>query len=117
MFRQNFETHSLGLGIVGSLKYTWGQTMDAVEQLFTRSLDQESVRADPISPGLTIPRTWGVYKIEGSDCGPSGKRYRHGNHPIRRVELERDFGKVAVVAVMPAEELATQLELQMNLSS
>jgi hypothetical protein len=89
--------------------------MDAVEQLFTRALDQESVGADPISPGLTIPRTWGVYKIEGSDCGPSGKRYRHGNHPIRRVELERDFGKVAVVAVMPAKKLATQLEFRMNL--
>ena len=61
-----------------------------------------------------IPRTWDVYKMEGTDCGPSGKRYRTGNHPIRYTELQREFGKVSVVAVMPAKELAVQLEANLN---
>jgi len=88
--------------------------MDAVEQLFTKAMNPEMVRTDPISPGLTIPRTWGVYKIEDTNCGSSGKRYRAGNHPIRCSELQREFGKVSVVAVMPAKELAVELEANLN---
>ena len=87
--------------------------MDAVERLFINAIDPKAIRPDPISPGLTIPRTWGVYKILDEKCGPSGKRFRNGNHPIREIELEREFS-VEVVALMPSKALAVDLAGRLN---
>jgi hypothetical protein len=58
---------------------------------------------------LTIPRTYGVYRL-GSKT-KSVRRFRFGNHPIRQRELINEHGAADIIAVFfdrrHAEELAS----------
>ena len=47
---------------------------------------------------LTIPRTYGVYKLKGQ--AKSGRTFRFGNHPIRHYELTNEYGRTDVVAIL-----------------
>ena len=58
---------------------SWSILMSEIELLFSRAIDPDNVRVDRTSPRYTIPRTWGVYEIEGADRGYSGKPFRKGN--------------------------------------
>lgn len=51
------------------------------------TISRASVRPDPTNPGLTIPRTFGVWELLGRT---GSKRYRYGNNPIRETELARE---------------------------
>ena len=58
-----------------------------VEKAIARAVSPRSVR---LSGNLTVPRTYGVYRLpHGSG---DTRCYRYGNHPIRMKELEREFG-------------------------
>ena len=88
--------------------------MSEIELLFSRAIDPDNVRVDRTSPRYTIPRTWGVYEIEGADRGYSGKPFRKGNHPIRLKELERNIGSVKLVSLFAEEELTVKLASCLN---
>lgn len=80
------------------------------------SFQAKAVSPNSVSPDgpLTLPRTWGVYDIEPSDREHSTRRYRFGNHPVRQHELEREFGKVVLVALFLERTLATKLASALN---
>lgn len=62
--------------------------MKAVADILQRAVSGASVRPD--GRGYTVPRSWGVYRLP-ADAGAT-RRLRFGNHPVRQVELEREFG-------------------------
>jgi len=59
----------------------------------------EDTRPDPGKPGLTIPRSFGVWRLP---TGSEGKQYRFGNYPIRGKELAREFGEATLVTLYSA---------------
>ena len=91
--------------------------MKEIELLLAKAISPADVRTDPTNPAYTVPHTWGVYKIIGTDCGPSGKRFRKGNHPVRHQELMREFREVRLIALFCEEALARQLATAMNNAS
>jgi len=88
--------------------------MTKIELLFSKALNPEAVRISRQNPRYTTPRTWGVYEIRGTDCGPSSKRFRRGNHPIRHRELLKECGDVKLVALFGEELLAIELAASLN---
>ena len=56
-------------------------------ELSARAISPRSVR---VAGSLTEPRTYGVYELGQS--GNCTRRYRLGNHPVRQIELEREWG-------------------------
>jgi len=90
--------------------------MDKIEMLYLKAVDLETLRSDPNDGRYTVPNTWGVYEIEATKCGPAGKRFRKGNHPVRLQELQREFGEVKVGAVFSEEQLASELTELLNFS-
>ena len=63
----------------------------------------------------TSPHTWGVYRIEPEKAS-STKRFRKGNHPVRRRELTREYpaGPVKMIALYTQEALAIELMELLN---
>ena len=66
---------------------------------------------DPDNPGLTIPRSFGVWQLPAK---VSGKRYRFGNYPARGKDLEREFGKVKLIKLYTARTAARTHADQLN---
>ena len=72
----------------------------AREQLFASAYDELRRRAIDPSEGVvegnyTKPRTWGVYRLP-AEATRVGERFRMGNHPIRQIELQREFGSATL---------------------
>ncbi len=88
--------------------------MNDIDLLFAKAVDPDMVRTSSSSRSYTSPHTWGVYEINEVSCGPSGTRFRKGNHPIRRNELEREFGRVILVALFTEEAIAIELASRLN---
>ena len=61
--------------------------MASLEHIISRAISPSSVRPDG---WLTVPRSYGVYRVPSS--AGSTRRFRFGNHPVRQRELEREFG-------------------------
>jgi hypothetical protein len=59
---------------------------NAIRALTRRAVTVTSVRIDG---RYTVPRSYGVYVLPNTSG--SSRRYRFGNHPIRLIELNRDF--------------------------
>lgn len=59
----------------------------AIDDIIDRAISPSQVT---IAGPLTVPRSWGVYRIP-VDSGAT-RRFRFGNHPVRMTELERDYG-------------------------
>ncbi len=83
--------------------------MNLTERLFMNTIDPDDVTIDPKRPNHTSPLTWGVYKILEKDCGPAGKRFREGNHPIRHMELMKELGETELVALFHEKGDAVRL--------
>lgn len=62
----------------------------------------------------TVPRTWGVYQLKPQQNNLTKKTFRIGNHPVRKIELERDFGAVEVIALFTSRYLANELAITLN---
>ena len=58
-----------------------------ITTLSVRSISPQDVKPDG---RYTTPRSFGVYELPSSVSGTP--RFRFGNHPVRRHELEREFG-------------------------
>ena len=65
-----------------------------------------------INGNYTIPRSYGVYRIERK--GNVGRRYRFGNHPVRMNELVRDYGDCSLEALFLDRDDAKQLADELN---
>jgi len=59
----------------------------------------------------TNPRTFGVYEIIGTN---SSKRFRFGNHPVREIELIRDFENVKRLGLFLIRKDAKNLADHLN---
>ena len=88
--------------------------MGKIEILFSKAVDPDTLRPDPNDARYSVPHTWGVYEIDAAKCGPAGKRFRKGNHPVRLHELQREFGAVKVAAVFSEEHPAVKLTELLN---
>jgi hypothetical protein len=82
---------------------------DRIEVLLSRAVSERSVRPDGRD---TVPRIYGVYAVQNP-----GLRFRYGTHPVRNVELVREYGGVARVALFrdrggDAKELASLLNAE-----
>lgn len=65
--------------------------MSEKENLFSKSVLENTIRIDSKNKNYTIPRSFGVYEIL---LLTNSKRYRFGNHPVRENELIREFENV-----------------------
>jgi len=64
---------------------------ESLTTLTSRSIPPKTVQA---KGNLTTPRSYGVYELPETSKGT--RRFRYGNHPVRMIELERDFKKCAL---------------------
>lgn len=78
-------------------------------ELFT--ILASNTEQDPDNPGLTIPRSFGVWQLPANTVG---KRYRFGNYPARGKDLEREFGKVKLIKLYTARAAAKTHADQLN---
>ena len=62
-----------------------------VDQLLSKAISEHSFQINPKNKNYTIPKTFGVYEI---DTSANVKKFRYGNHPVREIELLREFGNV-----------------------
>jgi hypothetical protein len=80
--------------------------MGDLAKVIARAISPSSVRPDG---ALTVPRSFGVYRIPSSAA--STRRYRYGNHPIRLQELEREFGSCRLEHLFAHREEAKKVAL------
>ncbi len=74
-------------------------------------LEESELKNDLNNSRLTTPRSYGVYKIIDNI---KGRIYRYGNHPIRKIELEREYGKVEVLYIFSARKNAKKQSDKLN---
>jgi hypothetical protein len=77
--------------------------------LLSRAIDPNSVHDDPSSPGLTTPRSYGVYDIASLHRTSCGRRFRYGNHPVRMRELAHEYGQATLIALFRDRDDAKSL--------
>ena len=80
-----------------------------IQDLLAKSVDPATLASDG---NLTHPRSWGVYELHMTRG--SIRRFRFGNHPVRGLELEREFGMVRVVGVFTSRTTAQELQRLLN---
>lgn len=82
-----------------------------VKALLKSAISEQSIERVGL---YTEPRTWGVYQLRASPNEGTKKIFRIGNHPVRKNELERDFGAVELVALFTSRYLANELATILN---
>lgn len=81
-----------------------------VRELLVKAVEPGSLRPAGL---YTHPASWGVYRI-APPKPTATRRYRFGNHPVRQLELQRDFGSVTVIAHFTARARAEELAALLN---
>ena len=81
--------------------------MKIMSDLMKRAISEKSLRQDGI---YTKPRSFGVYRVPQN----SGRTFRFGNHPIRQLELIREFTKCDLEAVFLDRDDARSLAKALN---
>ena len=84
---------------------------DSIETIVRRAITPSSVR---ITGSLTDPRSYGVYRLP-SNCGAT-RRYRFGNHPIRKQELAQEFKHCALMYLFRSRADAMAVAASLNAS-
>ena len=74
-------------------------------------IKEYELRIDPDNRYLTIPRSFGVYELPENS---KGRTYRYGNHPIRKIELEREFGELDVLYIYLSRKEAKEHANELN---
>lgn len=74
-------------------------------------IKEYGLRIDPDNLYLTIPRSYGVYELPEN---ATGRRYRFGNHPIRQIELEKEFGDLDILYIYLSREEAKEHANELN---
>ena len=83
-----------------------------ITELMAMAISPATVRA---KGNLTIPRSYGVYRLTGSQ--KSGRLHRFGNHPVRLQELIRDYGGATREALFTNRKHAAELASLLNHSA
>jgi hypothetical protein len=84
--------------------------MNPKEQLMARAVDPKYYPIDPENPNWTKPRTYGTFSIPDEFVyHKKHRKYRCGNYPLRLIDLERDYGKVELIAVFENRDDAEAL--------
>lgn len=83
--------------------------MDLNGSLEDRAISPRSVQPDG---ALTSPRSYGVYELPATAVGT--KRFRYGNHPVRKHELEREFGGCALRYLFLRRDDAAAMAARLN---
>jgi hypothetical protein len=80
-----------------------------IRELKALAISESAVSIDGC---YTNPRTYGVYEI----LAPTGysRRFRFGNHPVRKAELTREYGDVKLENLFEDREHATKLANLLN---
>ena len=65
-----------------------------------------------VNGNLTQPRSYGVYQLPRSSEGTS--TFRFGNHPIRQIELEREYGSCRLIILFLDRQDAVELAARLN---
>ena len=86
-------------------------TSSRLKDIQSRAVSPASVQVDG---NYTHPRTWGVYKVHPSANGVPGEAYRMGNHPVRRAELEREYGAAKLLHLFTFRADAMQMKSLLN---
>lgn len=89
-----------------SLKMSDIKQMSEKENLLSKSISETSVGIDTENKKYTIPRSYGVYEIP---LVTNAKRFRFGNHPVREIELIREFENVTRIGLFLDREDAKAL--------
>ena len=76
-------------------------------------ISPQDIKLDPTNKNWTSPRSYGVWELPNS---ANGKRFRHGNNPIREKELSREFDLVKLIALYLVRENAVKHANQLNKS-
>ena len=79
--------------------------------LLSKSISEITVRIDTENKNYTIPRSYGVYEIP---IVTNTKRFRYGNHPIREIELIREFENIKRIGLFFDRENAISLARSLN---
>jgi hypothetical protein len=83
---------------------------EQVRHLLSQAVEQSTLQdAGP----YTNPKSWGVYEIMPCERIVN-KRFRIGNHPVRKQELEREFPSVQIIAHFMSRTLAEKLSAALN---
>jgi hypothetical protein len=80
------------------------QKQTRIDELLALSVSATSVRIDG---RYTLPRTYGVYRLENTS--DADRRFRFGNHPVRQEELIREYGAAILEAIYLEREHAMEL--------
>jgi hypothetical protein len=78
-------------------------------ELRALAISESSVRPDGT---LTTPLSFGVYRVSRNARGT--RPFRFGNHPIRQLELIREFGAAQLEALFSKRVLASELANLLN---
>lgn len=81
----------------------------AIEILVEKAISCEDIEHDG---RLTSPRSYGVYQIP--EIVTSGRMFRYGNHPVRQLELQREFGDCSLVYLFLEREYAFRMQQLLN---
>ena len=81
----------------------------AIADVLARAAGATDLRPD--GP-LTAPRSWGVYRLP-STAGAT-RRFRFGNHPVRKTELEREFGSCGLEHLFLSRDDAARVAAALN---
>lgn len=81
------------------------------KELLAKAITRLSVKVRGL---YTTPRSWGVYKIVPSQKYHATKQFRFGNYPVRKQELEAEFGVVKLAALFSDRVSAQQLASHLN---
>jgi hypothetical protein len=84
--------------------------MRSLEHITARAVSPSSVKAD--RGYLTSPRTFGVYRVPAS--ASSTRLFRFGNHPVRQLELTREFGDCSLEYLFTEREDAREVAMVLS---
>ena len=82
---------------------------DSIQTIIRRAINPKDVGTDG---RYTDPRTYGVYQLPYTST--SASRFHQGNHPVRRQELEREFGACTLTFLFLSKEDAEAVASALN---
>lgn len=85
--------------------------MQDKQSLLAKSVLEKALRTDEKNRNYTVPRSYGVYEIS---VATNSKRFRFGNHPVREVELNREFGNIKRIGLFLERADAKTLAILLN---
>jgi hypothetical protein len=90
---------------------TWMVDIERTQALLAKAVDPATL---PTDGRYTTPRTWGVYQVARFSRGKRTQFHYIGNHPVRHMELVREYGSADLVALFTDRAEAEELQYRLN---